>query len=54
MHRRKYLALALAAGLMAAGLMAAATPALAQTDTTPKPPASTARARLSGLVRSGS
>jgi Spy/CpxP family protein refolding chaperone len=34
MHRRKYLALALAAGLMAA-----ATPALAQTDTTPKPPA---------------
>jgi Spy/CpxP family protein refolding chaperone len=36
MHRRKYLALALAAGLMAA-----ATPALAQTGTTPKPSAPT-------------
>jgi Spy/CpxP family protein refolding chaperone len=34
MHRRKYLALALATGLLAA-----ATPALAQTGTTPKPPA---------------
>ena len=33
MHRRKYLALALAAGLMAA-----AAPAAAQTGTTPKPP----------------